>query len=71
MSIISFISASTAAIFSADVGWGRPNPRKDIVARLLDDGRKYRRWSFSRDVKFAVDAVQLSRPKIEFNFRAQ
>lgn len=31
MSIISFISASTAAIFSADEGWGRPNPRKDMM----------------------------------------
>jgi hypothetical protein len=27
----SFISDSIAAIFSAEVGWGRPKPRNDIV----------------------------------------
>lgn len=27
----SFISDSMAAIFSAEVGWGRPNPRNDMV----------------------------------------
>lgn len=30
ISVKSFISASTAAIFSAEVGWGLPNPRNDI-----------------------------------------
>lgn len=29
---MSFISASTAAIFSADEGCGRPNPRKDMLS---------------------------------------
>lgn len=32
ISDMSFISASTAAIFSADEGWGRPNPRNDIFS---------------------------------------
>lgn len=31
MSAMSFISASTAAIFSADEGCGRPNPRNDML----------------------------------------
>lgn len=32
MSAMSFISASTAAIFSADEGCGRPNPRNDMLS---------------------------------------
>jgi hypothetical protein len=32
ISAMSFISVSTAAIFSADEGWGRPKPRNDMVA---------------------------------------
>ena len=31
ISVRSFISASTAEIFSSDVGCGRPNPRNDIL----------------------------------------
>ena len=31
ISVRSFISASTAAIFSADDGWGRPSPKNDIL----------------------------------------
>lgn len=37
MSAMSFISASTAAIFSADEGCGRPNPRNDMLG--YDMGR--------------------------------
>lgn len=37
MSAMSFISASTAAIFSADEGCGRPNPRNDMLG--CDVGR--------------------------------
>lgn len=31
ISAMTLISFSTAAIFSAEVGWGRPRPRKDIL----------------------------------------
>ncbi len=39
----SFISASTAAIRSAEDGWGRPSPKKDMLDedRSIELGRKF------------------------------
>ncbi len=46
MSARSFISASTAAIRSADEGWGRPRPKNDILSRFsgLLDGEVVLCW---------------------------
>lgn len=47
ISDMSFISASTAAIFSADEGWGRPNPRNDILWTVVLVGTQWW-WCWQR-----------------------
>lgn len=64
MSKIIFISFSTAAIFSADEGWGRPpNPRKDMFecgSGFLLSSREERQWLRSGVCELVEEGLNLS-----------
>ncbi len=54
ISVTRSISCSAAAIFSADDGWGRPNPNIDMVAVEIGLGGEFVTVFFRRELSDAA-----------------